>query len=185
MIRGSKAISTFVGAAILLWSVLLINEARCHEYPTNSSDPKDWMSYIASINAKADLGALLHYNTNEDTCSNLEKLLCKSLDIQSKTPMIISYKEFSLIFHNGKTNECLESSQEMGPLPHLVYQNGAITRTNNEEKVLSNYIWIVDPNIKEPMVEIDLLVSVEPIGRPQDVKYMRRSFRYVYRNGWI
>jgi hypothetical protein len=172
---------------------LLANESYSSESPTNSEGSDNffsstrWTNLVPLINAAADLGAQLNWNTNEAVVSDFDKQVCKSLGIRSKSPMMISYKELSLVFHFPKTNEWLVPSQEMGGSLNLIYQDGKIVRTNTEEQVPGNCIRLFDPNAKELTVEIDLLLGVAPLEKPQDVKYkyVRRSFRFAYRNRWV
>jgi hypothetical protein len=171
--------------------ILLTSKACSLELPANSEDSNNffsspgWTNLVLLVNAKADLGAQLNWNTNEDVASDFDKQVCKSLHIQSRSPVMISYKELSTVFHFSKTNELFDSSQEMGGSFSLIYQDGKITRTNTEDHVPINYIPLLDPKVKELNVDIDLLLSVTPLEKPEDVKYERRSFRFVYRNRWV
>lgn len=164
-----------------LFAIALCSQGYSHEYPTNFLD---WKNYIPSINAEADLGALLHGNIKESIPSDFDEQICKSLSIKSESPMIISFQEMSFVFHYRTSKECIESSQDMSPLWGLIYQDGKITRTTNTDQVPVNYVRIVDPAVKNTIVEIDLLLGVAPLEKPQDVKYVRRSFRFIYNNGW-
>ncbi|HEX3857433.1 MAG TPA: hypothetical protein VHY30_09070 [Verrucomicrobiae bacterium] len=115
---------------------------------------------------------------------HLRGRICKSLPANSTSPRIISCKEISCVFHYRTTNECIPSYQEMGGSYNLIYRDGKITRTNSVDEIPGNYIYVVDPHVKNVIVEIDLLLGVAPLEKPQDVMYFRRTFRFVYKNGW-
>ena len=170
---------------------LLVAKACAFELPTNSEDLNKllsstmWTNTVLFSNARADLGAQLNWNINEGVVSDFDKQVCKSLGIHSRSPMMISCKELSCVFFSSETNQWFGSQQEMGGSLDLIYHDGQIIRTNTDEQVPDDTILLFDPNVKELTVEINLLLSVAPVGRPQDVKYVRRSFRFVHRNRWV
>ena len=166
-------------------------KAYSFEPPANSEEAGHffssarWTNLVSSVNAVADLAAQLNWNTNEDMVSAFDKRVCESLGLRPKSPVFVSYKELSLVIHLPTTNECFDSSQEMGGSLNLIYSDKKIVRTNSEAQVPANYIRLYDPKVKELTVEIDLLLSTMPLDRPQEVKYLRRSFRFVHRNRWV
>jgi hypothetical protein len=175
---------------LVFFALFLLAAKKCYsqEYRTNFTDEASFTNYlqsiIPSINQKADLGALLHFNTDEDVTCDFDEQVCKSLPANSTSPRIISCKEISCVFHYRTTNECIPSYQEMGGSYNLIYRDGKITRTNSVDEIPGNYIYVVDPHVKNVIVEIDLLLGVAPLEKPQDVMYFRRTFRFVYKNGW-
>lgn len=72
----------------------------------------------------------------------------------------------------------------MGGSYNLTYRDGKIARTNSVDQIPANYIYVVDPHVKNVIAEIDLLLGVAPLEKPQDATYFRRTFRFIYKNGW-
>jgi hypothetical protein len=169
---------------------LMANHAYSSELVTNSESEKfffspEWTNLVSINNAIADLGTQLNWSANEDITSEFDKQVCKSLGIRPKSAVIVAYKEVSFVLHSTKTNEWLRSHQEMVNFSKLICQNGKIVRTNTDEQIPSNEIYLFDPKVKELTVEIELLISVAPFEKPQEVKYARRSFRFAHRNRWV
>jgi hypothetical protein len=179
-----KRIALFIICSFLFVAI----KSYAHDYPTNLS-LADFTSYIAPriplVNERANLCALLHFNSNEDATCDFDEQVCTSLTTNSGLPRIISCKEISFVYHCRTTNEFFESSQDMAGSYNLIYSNGKITRTDSEDQIPENDIYVVDPNVKDTTVEIDLLLGMAPLKTPKDVVYLRRQFRYVYRNGWL
>lgn len=173
-----KPVLLFTAAA---FGIALCSQGYSHEYPKSI---RDFLNLIPSENAKAELGALLHGNIKESVPSDFDAQICRSLNIKSKSPVIITFQEVSFIFHYPTAKARIKSSQEMSSWWDLIYRDGEITRTNSADQVPFNDIGLVDPSVTNEMVEIDLLLGVAPLEKPQDIKYVRRSFRFVYSKEW-
>jgi hypothetical protein len=69
--------------------------------------------------------------------------------------------------------------------PHELFCTGTniSRRPGSTNEIPLIRVSTVDRHRKELTADLDLLVGVTPVAAPQDARYFRRSFRFVYRDG--
>jgi hypothetical protein len=135
-----------------------------------------------STSEEMDLARSLFVETN----GGFDARLCKSVGTALKSPALVSFRMINFIFFYSRTNDYLVPVCEMSDPDELICMPRKFSRKNvftNEVPV--NYIRLVDPRAREVTADLELLVSVAPLGNPKEVAYFRRSFRFAYRKGWI
>ena len=121
-----------------------------------------------------------------ETNSSFEHVLCRSVAADIKPAAVLSFHLLSFTFSYPSTNGCMPSQCEMAQPEELIWTAGGVShRGGADSEVPLNYVRIVDPRKKVITAELDLLVGTAPLSEPQSVRYCRRSFRFVYRDGWI
>ena len=149
--------------------------------------------YPASILRELQLIRPLLSETNQA----FDEALCKSIQTNIAQSMVISYQEISFVFHYPTTNHLdrassseidkltVPSSSEIDHPYQLLYRKEGVSRvflyTND---VPLNYIRLYDPGQKQISAELDLLIGVSPLIDPHAIKYLRRSFGFVYKDKW-
>ncbi|HYG36022.1 MAG TPA: hypothetical protein VEC99_14625 [Clostridia bacterium] len=120
-------------------------------------------------------------------CTNapFEHRLYESVSGNAKPPVIISFHLVSFVFSSPNTNDLVFSSCEMGSPDELVCNGKSVSRrpgSTNEIPLIR--VSTVDRRKNQLTADLDLLLGVAPLSDPQDKQYFRRSFRFVYADGW-
>jgi hypothetical protein len=121
----------------------------------------------------------------QETNTTFDIKVCESVGATTKRPMLISFLLVTFIFSSPSTNDPVYSFCEMGCLDELISNGGSVSRrpgSTNEIPLIR--VSTVDPNKKDLTADLDLLIGVAPLDKPQKVQYLRRSFRFLYRDGW-
>ena len=138
------------------------------------------LPYAAAANREVDFMRSLLEETNRD----FDQKVYGSVRTNTSGPIVISYSLVSFVFHYPAGIAHAPSATEMVQPNQLVCTKEGITRQDTKDEIPGNYVRISDSNSKEVTAELDLLLSVAPLGKPEELKPLRRSFRFVYRNGW-
>lgn len=102
-----------------------------------------------------------------------------------KPPVVISFQLITFIFSSPSTNDPVYSFCEMDQPDELLCTGKSVSRrpgSTNEIPLIR--VSTVDPHKKDVTADLDLLMAVAPVKDPQDVRYLRRSFHFVFRHGW-
>jgi len=121
----------------------------------------------------------------QETNTTFDMMVCESVRKTVKPPMTVSFLLITFIFSSPSTNDPVYSFCEMGHPDELIYTGGIISRRpgpTNEIPLIR--VSTVDTRKKGVTADLDLVVGVSPLAKPQDIQYLRRSFRFVYRDGW-
>ena len=121
----------------------------------------------------------------QETNTTFDMKVCESVRATIKPPMVVSFHLVTFIFSSPNTNDPVYSFCEMGRPDDLVCIGRSVSRrpgSTNEVPLIR--VSTVDRHKKDVTAELDLLISVAPLDAPQDIRYFRRSFRFVYRDGW-
>jgi hypothetical protein len=111
--------------------------------------------------------------------------LCESVRTAVKPPITVSFLLVTFVFSSPSTNDPVYSFCEMGQ-PHQLLCTGTnvLRRPGATNEIPLIRVSTVDRHIKDLTADLDVLVGVAPAADPKDARYVRRSFRFVYRNGW-
>ncbi len=121
----------------------------------------------------------------QETNASFDLKVCQSVRRAAKPPMVISFLLVTFIFSSPNTNDPVYSFCEMGRPDELICTGRSVSRrpgSTNEIPLIR--VSTVDRHKKELSADLDLLIGVAPMDHPQDIQYFRRSFRFVYRDGW-
>ena len=121
----------------------------------------------------------------QETNTTFDMKVCESVRTTIKPPMIVSFLLVTFIFSSPSTNDPVYSFCEMGRPDELICTGVSVSRkpgSTNEIPLIR--VSTVDPHKKDVTADLDLLIGVAPLNKPQDIRYLRRSFRFVYRDGW-
>lgn len=120
-----------------------------------------------------------------ETNTTFDAKVYESVRTTVKPPIVVSFLLVTFIFSSPNTNTPVYSFCEMGQPQELLCTGTNISRrpgSTNEIPLIR--VSTVDRNKKDLTADLDLLVGVAPAADPQDVRYFRRSLRFVYRDGW-
>jgi hypothetical protein len=135
----------------------------------------------AGIQQEAHLAVSLFAETNK----TFDERVYQSVRSEAKPPLVISFHLISFVFFHPTTNDYVGSHSELGQPDELLCTGETIShRKGSSNDIPLNYVRVVDRRRKEVAAELELLVGVASLKSPQDVRYFRRSFRFVYRDGW-
>jgi hypothetical protein len=121
----------------------------------------------------------------QETNTTFDMKVCESVRTTIKPPMVVSFHLVTFIFSSSSTNDPVYSFCEMGRPDELVCTARSVSRrpgSTNEVPLIR--VSTIDRHKKDVSADLDLLISVAPLDTPQDIRYFRRSFRFVYRDGW-
>jgi hypothetical protein len=121
----------------------------------------------------------------QETNTTFDMKVCESLGTTIKPPMVVSFLLVTFIFSSPNTNDPVYSFCEMGLPDELVWTGKSVSRrpgSTNEIPLIR--VSTVDRHKKDVTADLELLVGVAPLNDLHDVRYFRRSFRFVYRDGW-
>lgn len=149
------------------------------------------MPTLASPEANREMALVrgLLVKPNSVTITNFDKQICRSLHLRHGKPMVVSMCLITFTFYHPRTNadipSCYGANTEPGDPDELVCNHGTICRTNlisNEVPV--NYVQLVDTSKRQDEADVDLLLGVAPLQDLQDMRYFKRSFRFVWNGDW-
>jgi len=101
-------------------------------------------------------------------------------------PAIISFQLVSFVFSYPSTPGWAPSTCDTGQPDQLLCTAEGVSRSSNStNEIPLNYVRIVDPQKRDITADLDLLLGVAPLNKPKEVRYFRRSLRFVYQDGWI
>jgi hypothetical protein len=137
--------------------------------------------FSENIQQELDLPVALFQKTN----TSFDEKVYESVRRAIKPPAIISFHMITFVFSSPSTNDLVFSFCEMGQPDELICTGKSVSRRpGSTNEVPLNRIRTVDRHKKDVAADLDVLVGVAPPNDPQDVRYFRRSFRFVYRDGW-
>jgi len=145
---------------------------------TNALLPGPWSENLAQ---ESHLPVALFQETN----STFDLKLYESVRTDVKPPVIVSFVLVTFVFSSPNTKDPVYSFCEMGQPQELICTGTTVSRrpgTTNEIPLIR--VSTVDRHKKDLTADLDLLICVAPVKDPKDTQYVRRSFRFVYRNGW-
>ena len=121
----------------------------------------------------------------EDTNKNFDQKLYRSLITNDSSSVVITFHMASFVFYYPTGVAFLpESGTDMANPDELVCTKDGISRRATTNQVPGSVVRLLDTRKKNVEAEFDLLLGVAPLQRSQDVRYFRRTFRYVYKDGW-
>ena len=138
------------------------------------------LAWAETYNHEVDLIHSLLNQTNR----NFDQKVCSSLTTNADGPVVISYRLVSFTFYYPAGIAIPPSSTEMANPDELVCKKDDIIRRATTNEIPANYVRLFDSRRKNAESELDLLLGIAPLERPQEVRYSRRSFRFVYQKGW-
>jgi hypothetical protein len=144
--------------------------------------PNDQSILPEGIRQEWHLAVSLFSVTNQ----SFDTAVFKSVRSIVKPPFVTTFEQISFVFSYPTNNEFVVSHCEMGLPVSLLCSGESVTRTNmsRTNEIPLNYVRIVDPHKKTLTAELDLLIRLESVGRPEDVQFVRRSFQFANRDGW-
>jgi hypothetical protein len=151
--------------------------------PKYTSDTNGLFSGKFSENwhQEAHLPVALFQQTNR----SFDLKLSESVRTITKSPIIVSFLLVTFIFSSPNTNDPVYSFCEMGTPNDLVCSGKSVSRRQGSANDIPLIrVSTVDRHNKELSADLDLLLGVAPVDKPQDIQHVRRSFRFVYRDGW-
>jgi hypothetical protein len=135
--------------------------------------------YPESVRREVDLIQSLFVLTN----SSFDKKVCASLGLQDKHE--VTFHQVSFIFSYPRTNDMAPSACELGSPDALRFMDGKVVRVASQpEGTPLTYVRVVDSGKTNITAEVDALVAVSSMASPRVVRYHRRSFHFVYADGW-
>ena len=121
----------------------------------------------------------------QETNMGFDRRLYESVRKTIKPPMIISFLLVTFIFSSPNTNDPVYSFSEMGQPDELICTGKSVSRRpGSTNQVPLIRVSTVDRRKKDLAADLDLLIGVAPLDDPKDVRYLRRAFHFVYRDGW-
>jgi hypothetical protein len=136
--------------------------------------------YALTFNREVDFMRSLLHEPNKD----FDQKLYASVGTNSEGPIIISYRLVSFVFFYPPGIAHAPSATEMVRPDQLLCTEGTVKRRAAKDEIPANYVRISDSQRKVVGAELDLVLSVASLDKPGESKCLRRSFRFVYRNGW-
>jgi hypothetical protein len=116
---------------------------------------------------------------------SFDEAVYRAVRADVRPPAIISFHLVTFVFSYQTTNDYAGSFCEMGAADELICTGKSVSRrSSSTNEIPVNYVRIVDRQKREVTADLDLLVGVAPLKDPNDVHYLRRSFHFVYRDGW-
>lgn len=164
------AISIISASLTTAWS-----QMRVPKYASKNSS-----LYPASVQQEVHLARSLFAETNRIFDKKVFSLVRKDCQL----PAIISFQLVSFVFSYPSTNGW-PSGCEGGQPDQLLCTAEGVSRSSSTNEVPLNYVRIVNPHKKDITADLDLLLGVAPLNKPKEVRYFRRSLRFIYQDGWI
>jgi hypothetical protein len=146
---------------------------------TNASVYAD-LPYALTLNREVDFMRSLLEETNRD----FDQKVYASVGTNGSSPIVVSYSLVSFVFHYPGGVAHAPSATEMVQPDQLVCTKEGIKRRSIKDEIPANYVRVSDWHTKDVGAELDLVLSVAPLGKPEETKCLKRSFHFVYRNGW-
>jgi hypothetical protein len=130
---------------------------------------------------QVDLPVALFQHTNTLFDTEIYESVRKTV----KEPAVVSFFLITFIFSSPSTNDPVYSFSEMGNPDELIWSGKVVSRRpGSTNQIPLIRVSTVDRHGKELTADLDLLLGVAPLNNPKDVEYVRRSFHFVYRDGW-
>jgi len=120
----------------------------------------------------------------QETNKAFDDKIWRSVKRDVAKPTVVSYQLVSFVFYYPTGVPYAPSATEMAQPDELVFVNDSVHRKATTNEVPANYVRVLDAHRKTIGVQLDLLLAVAPLDKPNDLVSLRRSFRFVYRNGW-
>lgn len=134
-----------------------------------------------SVRREVDLMRSLLVATN----AAFDRIVATAIPINTNRNVTITYLQVSFIFYYPDAKEVSPSNTELGFLDDLAHKSGRIVREpNSTNQIPLNYIRVFDSSKSDITAELDIFVSVSPLNGIQPRQYYRRSFYFVYKDGW-
>lgn len=138
-------------------------------------------NYFAAVNREVDLVRSIFDETNK----TFDAKLCSSLQIQPTQSVEIRYLQVALYVFYPNTNDVGPNYCEMAIPYRLRYQPGRITRLETPtNEIPMNYIRVFDPAKSQVTADLRVFVAVAQSEHPDRIKYLHKSFQFIYREGW-
>lgn len=120
-----------------------------------------------------------------ETNATFDTKVYESVRTTAKPPFAVSFRLVTFVFSSPNTNTPVGSTSEMAE-PDELFCTGTnvVRRPGPTSEIPLIRVLTVDRRKKELTADLDLLLGVAPVAAPQDVRYVRRSLRFVYRDGW-
>jgi hypothetical protein len=163
-----------VALGLVLRSTMALQAAQ-----TNASVFAE-LPYALTLNREVDFMRSLLQETNRD----FDQKVYASVGTGGGSPIVVSYSLVSFVFHYPAGIAHAPSATEMVQPDQLVCTKEGIKRRSSKDEIPANYVRIPDSRRKEVGAELELVLSVVPLGKPEETKCLKRSFQFVYRNGW-
>ena len=163
-----------VALGLALRSTMALQAAQ-----TNASDFAE-LPYALTLNREVDFMRSLLEETNRD----FERKIYASVGGSGGSPIVVSYSLVSFVFHYPVGITHAPSATEMVQPDQMVCTKESIQRRSTKDEIPANYVRVSDSQRKEIGAELELVLSVAPLGKPEQTKSLKRSFQFVYRNGW-
>ena len=139
------------------------------------------LPFAVSVNREVDLMRPLLAETNK----SFDLKVCASVSELAKKPMVISYRLVSVIFYYPKNVVFYPGPYtEMDQPDELVCTEAGVTRRATTNEVSANCVRVLDVHRKDVGAELNLFLGVTALEHPEEAKYVHRSFRYIYQDGW-
>jgi hypothetical protein len=138
------------------------------------------LPYALTLNREVDFMRSLLEETNR----NFDQKVYASVGTGGGSAIVVSYSLVSFVFHYPAGIAHAPSATEMEQPDQLVCSKEGIKRRSTKDEIPANYVRVSDSQRKEVGAELELVLSVAPLGKPEEPKCLKRSFRFVYRNGW-
>jgi hypothetical protein len=121
----------------------------------------------------------------QETNRTFDTKICESVRKTTKPPVVISFPLITFFFSSPDTNDPVYSFCEMDQPDELVCTGTNVFRRPGPTNLIPVIrTSTVNTRKKEVTADLDLLIGVAPLNKPQDIQYFRRSFRFVFRHGW-
>lgn len=151
------------------------------ELPSDTNGPVSGWPGIGDLPQEVNLPVALFQETNVIFDTEIYQSVRKTI----KPPVVISFLLVTFIFSSPNTNNPVYSFCEMGRPDELICTGTNVFRrpgSTNEIPLIR--VSTVDRHKKELTADLDLVIGVAPTDNPQDIRYLRRSFRFVFEHGW-
>ena len=180
----NKELPARISLVILMVAGLFVT-ARSQEAPRSSEGWKKFSLLPPEAKREEDLRQKLFVETNKFGISRFDEMVCQSVRADSRHAVIISYQLISFTFYHPTTNDFVVSFAEMADVYELLRQRGKISRTDlRTNEIPWNFVRVVDPTRRYLAAELHLLLEISTLENPSTTRYVRRSFRFVDKNGW-
>jgi hypothetical protein len=138
------------------------------------------LPYALTLNREVDFMRSLLDETNRD----FDQKVYASVGTNGGSLIVVSYSLVSFVFHYPEGIAHAPSATEMVQPDQLVCTKEGVKRRSIKDEIPANYVRVSDSQRKEVGAELGLVLSVAPLGKPEETKCLRRSFQFIYRNGW-
>ena len=143
--------------------------------------PESEFPWVKTLNREVDLMRSLIAETNKA----FDQKICASIGEVPKKPLVVSFQQVSFIFYYPAGVSYLKTpGTEMDAPDELICTKSAVLRRATTNEIPANSIRVLDVHRKNVTAEVDVLLGVSSLDKPNDATYVRRVFRYIYEDGW-